>query len=89
MAASSMRVTPRPVLPLPVIPTHTACVVRSLESYSRGFADGLLAGGVPASAEVERSEFLVVAHSIYFDPWSVVAVCSAHPECTAISNSPH
>ena len=32
MAASSSSARHRPVLPLPVMPTHTACVVRSFES---------------------------------------------------------
>ena len=36
MAASSSSVRHRPVLPLPVMPTQTACVVRSRESYSSG-----------------------------------------------------
>ena len=36
IAASSSRVRHRPVLPLPVMPTQTACVVRSLASYSTG-----------------------------------------------------
>ncbi len=31
-AASSIAPTQRPVLPEPVMPTHTACVVRSFES---------------------------------------------------------
>ncbi len=31
---------PSPVFPLPVIPTMTACVVRSFESYSRGWGVG-------------------------------------------------
>ncbi len=34
IAASSSSVKHSPVLPLPVMPTHTACVVRSRESYS-------------------------------------------------------
>jgi hypothetical protein len=33
IAASSSRLMQSPVLPLPVIPTHTAWVVRSLASY--------------------------------------------------------
>ncbi len=32
IAASSMSERQRPVLPLPVMPTHTACVTRSRES---------------------------------------------------------
>jgi len=35
MAASSMSDRQSPVLPLPVMPTQTACVTRSVESYSR------------------------------------------------------
>jgi hypothetical protein len=35
-AASSSSETHRPVLPLPVMPTQTACVVRSRESYISG-----------------------------------------------------
>ena len=35
IAASSSKSMQRPVLPLPVMPTQTACVTRSVESYSR------------------------------------------------------
>jgi hypothetical protein len=37
-AASSSNEMQRPVLPLPVMPTQTACVVRSRESYTSGSA---------------------------------------------------
>ncbi len=51
MAASSSKARHRPVLPLPVMPTHTACVVRSRESYSSGSVASLLA---PASNTLPR-----------------------------------
>ncbi len=51
----------RPVLPLPVMPTHTACVTRSFASYSTGgrsfapaFAD--------LPAEVEDAQLLEILH---------------------------
>ena len=54
-SASSRRTTARPVLPDPVIPTITPCVVRSLEPRTRSSAPGLPVAGVDHLAELERA----------------------------------
>ncbi len=44
IAASSSSDTQRPVLPLPVMPMQTACVVRSRESYNSSSPSCCVAG---------------------------------------------
>ena len=61
-AASSNSEMHRPVLPLPVMPTHTACVVRSLLSYSSGLASRLAGRQIVRPAEIERAELVDVGH---------------------------
>ena len=56
IAASSSRPTQRPVLPLPVMPTQTAWVTKSLESYSSNPGFGLLGGEIVGPSQVEDAQ---------------------------------
>ena len=51
-----------PVLPLPVMPTQTAWVVRSLLSYSSGSGSRLAGRQIVRPAEIERAELVDVGH---------------------------
>ena len=57
---------PRPVLPLPVMPTHSAWVTRSFESYRTRSSVAFFVAGVVPAAEVEHAEFFEVLHVLRF-----------------------
>ena len=58
IAASSSNEMQSPVFPLPVIPTHIACVHRSLASYINRSSVICACRQVVMTAEVKRSKFL-------------------------------
>ena len=63
-SASSSRTIARPVLPEPVMPTMTPCVVRSLEPTTRSSLPGLARRRVDDLAEVERAAICHGAESM-------------------------
>ncbi len=62
IAASSSKLRQSPVLPLPVIPTQTAWVTRSLESYRQEALFGFLVFQVIRPAQIKRAQLLVILH---------------------------
>jgi hypothetical protein len=62
IAASSMSEMHSPVLPLPVIPTQTACVTRSRAVVEDRRLEDRAGLEVVFAAEVEEAEFLEVVH---------------------------
>ena len=63
MAASSSSARHSPVLPLPVMPTQTACVTRSLRVVEQQVVGGLARREVVLAAEVEDAELFEVLHA--------------------------
>lgn len=61
IAASSIREIHKPVFPLPVIPMHTACVTKSLESYSSKSSNRDFRK-VVETTQIENPEFIKILH---------------------------